>query len=262
MKLYLILLLLSIIFLTGIINYKNNIENFEDIKYNLVIITSVIYTSEKPLRSNLDSYIHSRSTVSHADRFTQTLKTIETVKEKIPNCHIVLIEGSKLKKEDIKQIYAKGCNYIYDESDELKDVINSDSKSLAEAMMLLHFLNSKYFLNNKYKFETYSKISGRYYLTDNFDFNKYELDKVVCQCSNINLCNTRYYRIPMKKINKYINILNEFINDPDLLNYKVDIEHYNIFKSFKNKYIIYPSEKLGVAGILGPWNKSVEDFIQ
>ena len=53
---------------------------------NLILITSVICTTNKPL-----SYTNNRSVYSHEERFEQTKKTIETVKEKIPvneNCNI------------------------------------------------------------------------------------------------------------------------------------------------------------------------------
>jgi hypothetical protein len=242
----------------------NSIVYYESFKQptNLVMITSVIHTIDKPLRSNLDSYIHPRSVISHEDRYKQTLETIKSVKAKIPDSFIVLIEGSPLTKEEQDSFYETGCDYIFDESEILKDVINSDSKSLGETYMLLGFLESSYFKN--LEFQTLSKISGRYYLTDNFDFHKYPLDKVVCQCPISTVCNTRYYRIPSHLVNTYISSLKEFQIDPDLLNYKTDIEHYNIFKVFKEeeKIIISRPNILGVKGITSPWNGYVEDFQQ
>ena len=47
---------------------------------NLVLITSVICTTNNPL-----SYINTRSIYSHEERFEQTKKTIQTIREKIPN---------------------------------------------------------------------------------------------------------------------------------------------------------------------------------
>jgi hypothetical protein len=207
--------------------------------------------------------MHTRSTFTHEERFLQTLNTIKSVKEHIPNVTIILIEGSELTDNETQRIYKTGCDFIYDEHISLSEVINSDNKSLGETCMLLDFLHSDLFQKNKNKYNTFSKISGRYHLTDNFDFNKHDMNKVVCQCRSDNFCNTRYYRIPMKDIDIYINSLEKFKVDPRLLNYTIDIENYNIFKDFSlNKTdITYLPDRLGISGTTAPWNGLVEDFI-
>jgi hypothetical protein len=53
---------------------------------NLVLITSVICIENKPL-----SYTNVRSIYSHQERFEQTKKTIETIREKIPNAKIFVV---------------------------------------------------------------------------------------------------------------------------------------------------------------------------
>ena len=52
---------------------------------NLVLITSVIKTPNKPL-----SYINTRSIYTHEERFEQTKKTIQSIREKIPNVRYLL----------------------------------------------------------------------------------------------------------------------------------------------------------------------------
>jgi hypothetical protein len=52
---------------------------------NLVLITSVVKTPDKPL-----SYINSRSIYTHEERFEQTKKTIQSIRQKIPNVKIFL----------------------------------------------------------------------------------------------------------------------------------------------------------------------------
>ena len=46
---------------------------------NLILITSVICITNKPL-----SYTKTRSVFTHEERFEQTLKTIQTIRDKIP----------------------------------------------------------------------------------------------------------------------------------------------------------------------------------
>ena len=58
-------------------------------KNKLVIITSIINPIKEPL-----SYTNVRTIYSSEERFEQVLKTINSVKEKIPNSKIVLLECS------------------------------------------------------------------------------------------------------------------------------------------------------------------------
>ena len=257
---------LVILFVLSLILLQNNDNNNDNnIGNNLVIISSVIHTSSKPLIANSDDtlYYHQRSTISPKERFKQTLLTIKSVKKKIPNATIILLEGSKLSPEETKILLDKGVNYIHDESVELNDIINSPYKSIAEVHMILHFMYSDYFKNNYMHFNTFSKISGRYFLTDNFKFNKYSRDKVICHCPNELKCNTRYYRIPMTLIDKYIKSLEDALIDPIFANHKTDIEGYNIFKIFNDsdRIKIRKPDILGVAGVQAPWSAFVEDFV-
>ena len=61
---------------------------------NLVLITSIIKTPDIPL-----SYISTRSVFTHNERFEQTKKTIQTIREKIPNSKILIVECSELDNE-------------------------------------------------------------------------------------------------------------------------------------------------------------------
>ena len=52
---------------------------------NVVVIVSAIVTSQEPL-----AYTPTRSAFTPPERFTQTLKTIERVYQKVPNAYVVL----------------------------------------------------------------------------------------------------------------------------------------------------------------------------
>ena len=54
---------------------------------NLVLITSVINTPKKPL-----SYSNVRSVFTREERYEQTKKTIQSIREKIPNYKIMIVE--------------------------------------------------------------------------------------------------------------------------------------------------------------------------
>jgi hypothetical protein len=63
---------------------------------DIILITSVIRPPDKPL-----SYTSIRSVFTSNERFIQTKKTIESVRQKIPNGLIMLIECSHLLEEEL-----------------------------------------------------------------------------------------------------------------------------------------------------------------
>ena len=73
---------------------------------NLVLITSIIKTPNTPL-----SYTNKRSIYSHEERYEQTKKTIQSVREKIPNVKILMVECSDLN--EIQRDYlTRHCDYF------------------------------------------------------------------------------------------------------------------------------------------------------
>ena len=73
---------------------------------NLVLITSVINTPNLPL-----SYSKVRSVFTRGQRFTQTKQTIESIKEKIPDHKMMIVECTDFTKEE-KDYFDKECDYI------------------------------------------------------------------------------------------------------------------------------------------------------
>jgi hypothetical protein len=73
---------------------------------NLVLITSIVNTPNKPL-----SYTNTRSVFSRKERFEQTKLTIQSIKNKIPNNKILLVECSDFNEEE-KLYFEKECDYI------------------------------------------------------------------------------------------------------------------------------------------------------
>jgi len=75
--------------------------------YNLVLVTSAINTSTNPL-----SYTNTRSAFTHEERFKQSLITIESIKQYIPNPYIVFIEGTIINDE-YKNTIINSVNYLH-----------------------------------------------------------------------------------------------------------------------------------------------------
>jgi hypothetical protein len=170
---------------------------------NLVLITSIIKTPDLPL-----SYISSRSVFDHQQRFEQTKKTIQSVKEKIPNSKILLVECSDFSHEEMNY-FSNNCDYILNlyNKPEIRDNIYSPSKSLGEGTMTYCAIN--YILDNNINsgFNNFIKISGRYWLSNNFDYNIFNNNDIVVK--RIPNCNvfTALYKLPISTLDNFKNYL-------------------------------------------------------
>ena len=129
---------------------------------NIILITSVINTPNNPL-----SYSKTRSVYNRNERFEQTKKTIQSVKEKLPNIKIMIVECSNFNEEE-NNYFKENCDYILNlwEKKELHNNIFGTSKSLGEGTMTIEALKYIEELNLEYQY--LYKISGRYWLNDNF----------------------------------------------------------------------------------------------
>jgi hypothetical protein len=132
---------------------------------NICIITSVIDTPNKPL-----SYTRTRSIYNIDERFEQTKKTIFTVKEKIPNVKIILIECSNINNTIYESYFEQICDFYINlfDNEIVRNNIFGISKSLGEGTMTIEAI--KYIFNSNIEFDNLFKISGRYELTEKFQY--------------------------------------------------------------------------------------------
>ena len=172
---------------------------------NLVLITSVINPHDKPF-----SYSNVRSVHSSDNRFEDTKKTFQTVKEKIPNSKIIIIECSELTEEQTKYLTENSDYFINIYNlENIHDFIFGLSKSLGEGtqtMIALDFIKE-----NNIVYDNLIKISGRYWLNDNFDIELYQNNKIVFKYIENNVDNafTALYKIPYELVPR----LNEFLKN-------------------------------------------------
>ena len=128
----------------------------------ITLITSVINTPNTPL-----SYSKVRSVFTRKERFEQTKKTVQSIKENLPNSKIIIAECTHLNEEE-KNFLDNNCDHILNlwEKKELHSNIFGKSKSLGEGTMTIEAL--KYINDKDIKYNYLYKISGRYWLNDNF----------------------------------------------------------------------------------------------
>jgi hypothetical protein len=171
---------------------------------NIVLITSVINTSKKPL-----SYTKTRSVYTKEERYQQTKKTIKSL-DAIPDKFVILIEGSDLEMD--KENYLKNnvdlYKNLFDDKKKYKN-IKSKYKSLGEVTQTIEAVD--FIKSLDLRFDNFIKITGRYELTKNFDYSNFENDKFVVKKINDDIKNvlTSLYKVPFQYIDDYYRFLIE-----------------------------------------------------
>lgn len=149
------------------------------------VISSCIYPSERPLK-NADR----RSVFSAQGRIKQTMVTIDSIKEHCKNAFIVLIDNGTINPKEF--LMNKVDEYIYIGNNKLcRLAASAKNKSIGEAIMLYKAVDKK--LKD---YQLIFKISGRYYLNNNFDLAEYDLESFnfLNYCSGKVVTNTDAYR--------------------------------------------------------------------
>jgi hypothetical protein len=229
-------------------------ENKNIIK-NIIFVSSVINTPDLPL-----SYINTRSIYNHEERFEQTKKTINTIRNKIPNSIIFLIDCSQLK--DYEKEYLVNFTDIFINLYDLNDynIINnvfSKSKSLGEGTLTIYAIN--YLQQNNFDFDNFYKISGRYWINNNFNYDIFNNNKIVIKKINNDSNNliTSLYKIPKTYLDKWSDFL---LNSKNDMNNNIGAEV--LFAKFMNnineddKIFV---EKIGVSGNIAVCGSLVEE---
>lgn len=169
---------------------------------NITLITSVIDPPDLPL-----SYTKCRSVFNKEERFAQTKKTISSIRKKIPNNKIFVVECSPVSETERNYFneHADIFINIYDTGN--KNLINrmyTKSKSMGEGTMTIIAL--QYLFDNNIKFDNFFKCSGRYWLNDSFDYHLYNNNYSCVRKINNDSTNafTCFYKLSIKHSEKWL----------------------------------------------------------
>jgi hypothetical protein len=213
----------------------------------IVYITSVIYFKEKPL-----SYSTIRSAFSPQERLQQTIRTIESVRQHIPNAYIVLIE-SGMQWEWLMNIRRRVDDFVYiGDKKIIRKFVDSSYKWAWELISILYTVRLKRNVSKEYII----KISWRYWINEQFDiavfFEKYKLSFHKSTSSNgISWYSTRLYNLHKSNKMYWIMVmsLGLFISF-----FNISIE--NIFYYFLPSYRISEKKVLWIS-----WYSGVDKVI-
>jgi len=189
----------------------------ENIK-NIIIIASL-----------LDS---KNSYYTRKQRYEQTKKTIFTVRDKIPDSYIIFADITKLDDEE-NEFFSKHCNLVLNEyeNNELIQKVNS-GKSYGEKSYIEYILQKINYGSDFPNVESFFKIGARYYLNDEFDYNKYNIRtdvfKTYTNNNNETYCFSSLFKIDKKNIIKFSSFLEE---------HNIHREHSNHMEALMFKYI-------------------------
>jgi hypothetical protein len=229
-------------------NFELNIQN-----KNIIIVTSKLIVSK-----NKFSYIKKRSIYTAKERFEQTLNTISSIRNNIPDSYIILIDNSKIIDESIINILNKNVDYFINITDD--DYLNyfTDEyqyKGIAELCQLLKIYNLLLKNINFKNIKHFFKISGRYTLNSDFDYNNYDNDLNINK-QNEHVKNREYWYTSFYKINK--NFIHSFFDKLHLIltnkekyeKYDLEVIFSSIFKEDFTQIL-----NLGVTENIAVWKQ-------
>lgn len=166
---------------------------------NLALITSIVCTPTLPL-----SYTKIRSVFTHDQRFEQTKKTIKTIKDKIPNVKIIMVECSILT-ETQKDYFYENVDYFINliDDNDARQNIYSKSKSLGEGTMTMTAIN--YMKKYNIEYDNLFKITGRYWLSESYNYENFNNNDIVVNYINGNCDNvcTSLYKLNKTNIDDF-----------------------------------------------------------
>jgi hypothetical protein len=168
-------------------------------EYNVVFITSKIYTSKKPF-----TYSSERSIYTPQERLLQTIDTINSIRKKIHNSFIILYDNSILNNEEYYSIVDRVDCFINHHNDEIINNFTDNSAhklfgEIAQTYKILEYLK-QYHKNMNIK--NLFKITGRYTINENFDYNTLNNINNIIFKRNTDVEDRLYYFTCFYKINR------------------------------------------------------------
>ena len=175
---------------------------------DLFIITSVINTGNIPW-----SYSTVRSAFSIEERYTQTLHTIQSIRDKMPSSTILLVECSELSAEMETILKSKVDYYLqcYTMEHVRKACIQNGLKGYGEAMKTREAV--RYITQHCIPFQRLFKISGRYYLNESFSKDKYAMNDYSFKMYDDESGSTVLYSVSHSLLDHFTNALEEVITN-------------------------------------------------
>jgi hypothetical protein len=230
-------------------SYKQDEYNLNN--KNVVLITSKIYVS-----NNKFSYTEKRSVYSSEERFNQTFQTIVSIKKFIPNPYIILFDNSIFTNEQYAFLKNNVDKFINIKNDDLLNYYTNDYeyKAFSDIAQQLSFYDN--FFKKINNFNHFFKISGRYLINSNFDYNEFDNDDIIFKKNNDvkdrDYYYTCFYKLNSSSVPEYFDNLKILIKNKKLYENNYSDLEVIIPKFFEDK--IKATNNLGITQRIAIFN--------
>ena len=216
---------------------------------NVVLITSKIIVDN----SLSYTYSYKRSVYTSEERFQQTEKTISSIRLYIPNSHIILFDNSKFSDIEHNKLNILVDDFINITDDPVLDYYTdkTTNKLLGELVQMIYVYKSVLINYNFYSMNLFFKISGRYFINENFNYTNYNNKDSIFKLSNFkkDYYFTSFYKLDKNILQYFFEKIIQLFNNLHLyLKYDYEII---IPSLIKDKKII---TNLGITQIFGSFN--------
>jgi hypothetical protein len=173
---------------------------------DIFFICSVIKTSNNP-------WYHTslRSPFTPEERFKQTLETIESIRRLNDNTKILLVDCSDIDKDMEETLKNKLDYYIQLYTNEhIRNICrNSRQKGHGEILQTKAVID--FIKENNIEFKRLFKISGRYFLNENFSKENYSLEEFSFKKVAPDAASTVLYSVPYSLLNEFNRVVDHCI---------------------------------------------------
>ena len=208
--------------------FKNNKSHIDysllNQEYNVIIVTSKIYTSNKPF-----TYSAERSIYSPEERLSQTIETINSIRSKIQNSFIILYDNSILNNDEYYSIVDRVDCFINHHNDNVINNFTNNSAhklfgEIAQTYKILEYLT---IFHKNMNIKNLFKITGRYVINEDFDYNKLNNINNIVFKRNTDVEDrlyyfTCFYKVNQNKIKLYQDVIFELFEDIKNGNYEYE----------------------------------------
>jgi hypothetical protein len=222
--------------------------------YNIVFISSKIYTSNVPF-----SYADKRSIYTTEERFNQTLATIDSVRQYIPNSFIILFDNSLFPELEYNILNSKVNVFINNQSDKtIYNYTNVKTVKLYGELAQTAFVARYIRENLKYmNIQNFFKISGRYLINSTFNYSQYEnginMFKKNGAVTDRDYYYTSFYKIGRNFLSEYFDIIANMYNDSVYSPY--DNYDWEVILPLKMNHNFERVTNLGITQHISAWNQ-------
>jgi hypothetical protein len=246
------------------IEFESIANKFNDHSiFNLMENKNVVFITCKVIVSDtVFNYSNTRSIYTYEERLDQTLKTINCVRQSIPNCFIVLIDNSLFNAENddktrLKNMVDYFINPCYENNGFLNYYTNECKyKCLGELSQIIYAYYYFFKHVDFTKINHFFKISARYYINGNFNYSNFDNDKIIFkqnkQVTDRTYYYTSFYKLTNNFLPTYFSEILDIYSNKDKY-YKNDLEV--IFSEKFGKHITLIDE-LGITQNFACWNIS------